>query len=54
MNLKAHFRGTHRARLPEDTLESIQPHLRSLGVTRCADITRLDRLGIPTVLCDFP
>jgi ribosomal protein S12 methylthiotransferase accessory factor len=48
MTLKAYQRGTHRARLPEDTFDAIRPHLRSLGVTRCADITRLDRLGIPT------
>ena len=45
---KAHIRGTHRARKPEDTLESIRPHLRNLGVTRCADVTRLDCLEIPT------
>lgn len=45
---KRHTSGTHRARTPEATLEAIRPHLRALGVTRCADITRLDRVGIPT------
>jgi ribosomal protein S12 methylthiotransferase accessory factor len=54
MNLKAHVRGTHRARRPADTLATIQPHLRRLGVTRCADITHLDYIGIPTFCAICP
>ena len=35
---------------PEDTLAKIEPHLSAIGVTRCADVTDLDRVGIP-VFC---
>ena len=39
--------GTHRARTPEQTLETLSPLLAEFGVTRVADITWLDDLGIP-------
>ena len=39
--------GTHRTCAPEDTWERIAPLLPRAGVTRIADLTRLDRLGIP-------
>ncbi len=48
MITKTYTAGTHRARAPEATFEVIRPHLRALGVTRCADVTGLDCLGIPT------
>lgn len=32
---------------PERTLASLQPHLDTFGVTRIADVTGLDRLGLP-------
>jgi ribosomal protein S12 methylthiotransferase accessory factor len=44
---KGYTRGTHRLVDPEETIERIRPHLRSAGVTRCADVTGLDCLGIP-------
>ncbi|MBR1153715.1 YcaO-like family protein [Bradyrhizobium sp. JYMT SZCCT0428] len=47
---KTHYGGTHRVSLPEDTLAKIEPHLSAMGVTRCADVTDLDRIGIP-VFC---
>ena len=47
---KTYFGGTHRLALPEDTLARIEPHLSAIGVTRCADVTGLDRIGIP-VFC---
>jgi len=47
---KIYYGGTHRVMRPEDTLTRIQPHLSAIGVTRCADITDLDRIGIP-VFC---
>jgi ribosomal protein S12 methylthiotransferase accessory factor len=40
--------GTHRAAPPEQTLARIRPLLAEMGITRYADITGLDRLGIPT------
>ena len=47
---KAYYGGTHRVLPPEVTLARIEPHLSTIGVTRCADVTGLDLLGIP-VFC---
>jgi len=47
---KAYYGGTHRVLSPEATLAKIEPHLSAIGVTRCADVTGLDRIGIP-VFC---
>ena len=40
--------GTHRSAAPEETLRRITPLLPAMGITRVADITGLDRLGIST------
>ena len=40
--------GTHRVVAPLDTLARIKPMLADMGITRVANITDLDRLGIPT------
>ena len=39
--------GTQRAMPPEETLARIRPHFATVGITRLADITGLDRLGVP-------
>lgn len=39
--------GTHRVRPPEETWAALQPLLPRAGITRVADVTRLDRLGVP-------
>src|SRR4051794_16365500 len=39
--------GTHRICAPSETLARTEPLLRALGITRVADITGLDTLGIP-------
>lgn len=40
--------GTHRLVPPEETLARLTPRLADFGITRCADITRLDAdLGMP-------
>ncbi len=44
---KAYRHGTHRSIAPEQTLANIAPHLAALGVTRLADVTGLDSIGIP-------
>jgi ribosomal protein S12 methylthiotransferase accessory factor len=44
---KATGRGAHREIGAARTLERMLPHLRRMGVTRLADITGLDRIGIP-------
>lgn len=46
--------GTHRARIPEESWSIIQPLLTRYGVTRVADITRFDTLGIPVMLAIRP
>ena len=49
------FRGTtHRWCGPEQTLHRISPLLRPAGITRDADITGLDRIGIPVTLAIRP
>jgi ribosomal protein S12 methylthiotransferase accessory factor len=40
--------GTRRLRSPEQTLAFIQPKFPAMGITRLADVTQLDRLGIHT------
>lgn len=49
---KGYAIGTHRLVSPEQTLANIQPYLAAAGITRCADITGLDRIGIP-VYCSI-
>jgi ribosomal protein S12 methylthiotransferase accessory factor len=44
----------HRTISPEETFRRIQPLLAVLGITRLADITGLDRLGIPTYSAVVP
>jgi ribosomal protein S12 methylthiotransferase accessory factor len=39
--------GTWRLCPPEQTLSHIQPLLHACGITRCADVTHLDNIGIP-------
>ncbi|HET8845225.1 MAG TPA: YcaO-like family protein [Ktedonobacteraceae bacterium] len=46
---KAITLGTHRVCPPEETLARIRPLLPSMGITRVADLTRLDDLGLPVV-----
>ncbi|MFC3450589.1 YcaO-like family protein [Amycolatopsis speibonae] len=44
---KVVFDGTHRSRLPEETWRWIKPKLPRLVITRVADVTWLDEIGIP-------
>ena len=46
---KKHKDGTHRLRSPEETLESVRPFFPAMGITRAADITGLDVIGLPVV-----
>ncbi len=47
MEIKAYRLGTHRALAPGDTLRRVQPLLSEMGITRVANVTGLDRVGIP-------
>jgi ribosomal protein S12 methylthiotransferase accessory factor len=51
---KIFFAGTHRVRPPEETLERITPLLLDFGITRLADVTGLDVIGIPVVMAVRP
>lgn len=44
---KGYVRETHRLSSPAETFRRIEPYLKTAGVTRLADITGLDRIGIP-------
>ncbi|KDN17331.1 hypothetical protein DV20_35720 [Amycolatopsis rifamycinica] len=46
-SVKVVFDGTHRSRLPEQTWQWIRPKLPGLGITRVAEVTWLDEIGIP-------
>lgn len=39
---------------PEETLAAVRPHLKTAGITRLANITGLDRIGIHTVSAHRP
>lgn len=47
METKAYKLGTHRTHSPEQTLKRLQPFVSKMGITRVANITGLDRVGIP-------
>ncbi|WP_331725130.1 YcaO-like family protein (plasmid) [Streptomyces phaeochromogenes] len=51
---KAYFDGTHRTRHPDETWEAIRPLLMAYGITRVADVTGLDDLGIPVTMAVRP
>jgi ribosomal protein S12 methylthiotransferase accessory factor len=51
---KTYWHGTQRSVMPAETLERIRPLFRQIGLTRLADITGLDRIGIPVVLSVRP
>jgi len=39
--------GTHRTVSPAETLAKVTPHLAAMGITRVANVTGLDRIGVP-------
>jgi len=51
---KIYRRGTHRTRTPLETLEWVAPMLPTMGITRVANITGLDRIGIPVTMVVRP
>jgi ribosomal protein S12 methylthiotransferase accessory factor len=48
------FAGSHRTRLPVETLEQLLPIKHHFGITRLANVTGLDRIGLPVVLATRP
>ena len=51
---KGYRRGTHRHISPRDTLARVEPFLSTMGITRLANVTGLDSIGIPVVLACRP
>ncbi len=51
---KGFMAGTHRLVPPAETLERVRPHLAAMGITRIANVTGLDRIGIPVVMVCRP
>jgi YcaO-like protein with predicted kinase domain len=51
---KAFFHGCQRTMAPAETLARIRPHFRRIGLTRLANVTGLDRIGIHTVVSVRP
>ncbi|HSO00063.1 MAG TPA: YcaO-like family protein, partial [Candidatus Nanopelagicales bacterium] len=51
---KRFFAGTHRLVSPEETLARLRLLLPVLGITRVADVTGLDTLGVPVVMVTRP
>ncbi len=51
---KTYVLDTHRLRDPEQTLAVVKPFLRQMGITRIANLTGLDRVGLPTVMVTRP
>ena len=44
----------HRTCSPQETISQIEPYFEKIGLTRLADITGLDRIGIPVILSIRP
>ncbi len=51
---KSYVLDTHRLRDPEETLAIVKPFLKQMGITRIANLTGLDRVGLPTVMVTRP
>ena len=46
--------GTHRTVAPADTLARVRPLMAEMGITRIANVTGLDFIGIPVVMVTRP
>jgi hypothetical protein len=51
---KTYVRGTHRTIPPAETLARLKPLLPEIGITRLANVTGLDTIGIPVVMSVRP
>jgi ribosomal protein S12 methylthiotransferase accessory factor len=51
---KGYKRGTHRQVAPAETLARVKPFLARMGITRLANVTGLDTIGIPVVMACRP
>jgi YcaO-like protein with predicted kinase domain len=51
---KSFRHGTHRVVSPRDTLERVRRLMPALGITRIANVTGLDTIGLPVVMVTRP
>jgi ribosomal protein S12 methylthiotransferase accessory factor len=51
---KGYLLDTHRLCDPAVTMARVRPHLSRMGITRIANLTGLDRIGLPTVMVTRP
>jgi ribosomal protein S12 methylthiotransferase accessory factor len=51
---KRFVKGTHRTRSPKETLAAYRPLMQRLGITRLANVTGLDSIGIPVYMAIRP
>ncbi|WNY24959.1 YcaO-like family protein [Methanolapillus millepedarum] len=51
---KVYQKETHRSRSPDETFGFVEGLIETAGITRVADITKLDRLNIPVFSCIRP
>ncbi len=51
---KAYRVGAHRTVSPVETLAQVSPFMKEMGITRIANVTGLDRIGIPVVMVCRP
>lgn len=52
--IKTYWAGTHRTATPDETLARVRPHMDRMGITRVANVTGLDRVGLPVVMVCRP
>lgn len=52
--LKTWRRGTHRTVAPAETVARVRPLAAAMGITRLANVTGLDRIGLPVVMVCRP
>jgi ribosomal protein S12 methylthiotransferase accessory factor len=53
-SIKVFTTGTHRVRHPDETWDLVVPKMVMFGITRVADITGLDTIGIPVSMATRP
>ncbi|MFD1156590.1 YcaO-like family protein [Roseovarius aestuarii] len=46
---KRYYSGTQRVVSHKQTVQAASPHLKNMGITRVANVTGLDRIGIPVI-----
>lgn len=51
---KGYTHGVHRSRRPAETFQAIAQHFAAVGLTRIADVTGLDTIGIPVCVAVRP